>query len=378
MITGSVQTKNGKYYAVINLYDNSGKRKPKWICLNLPVRNNKREALKRLHEILNEYNTKNTIDGNVLVSDYLKRWLFQIKSEVRANTYRGYSGNIKNHIIPYFEKKKINLNELKARHLEDYYSYTLQKGLSATTIKHHHQNISKALNDAVHNEVLKYNVAKNARTPKVEKFKAKFLSQEQTKQLLKLFKGSTIELPVILATYSGMRRSEVLGLKWSYVDLDNNTITVAETLQQNTGGSYTDKPKTDSSYRTLPINDEIRAILIAQKQRQAEYGKLLGDKYEVSDYVCTLLNGKAIQPNYLTKQFHKLIATSDLPNIRFHDLRHSVASNLIACGISVVEVAEWLGHSSSTTTLDFYAHADLNSKLLIAKQMQSIMTNDST
>lgn len=372
MATGSVQAKNGKYYAVLNLYDSSGKRKLKWISLDLPVRNNKREATKRLIELCNKYD--NSLNCDVLVCDYFKQWLIQIEKEVRANTYRGYCSNMNNHIIPYFENKKIKLRNLKAKQLEDYYSTLIDKGLSPTTVKHHHQNISKALNDAVRDEIINRNVATTTRVPKVEKYKAKFLSPLQIEQLVQTVKGDVIELPVILAVYSGMRRSEVLGLKWSCIDFENKTITVAETLQQNTGGSYADKPKTDSSYRVLPISDEICKMLAVQKKRQKEYSEMLKDAYEVSDYVCTWNNGKVIEPNYLTKRFHKLIVASDLPHIRFHDLRHSVASNLITKGFSVVEVAEWLGHSSSTTTLDFYAHADLKSKRLIAEQMQNILT----
>ena len=121
--------------------------------------------------------------------------------------------------------------------------------------------------------------------------------------MLILVKGNVIELPVQLSAVYGFRRSEVLGLKWQYIDLDRRTITVAETLQQNVGGSYTDKPKTESSYRTLPMTDKVFEILQKQKRQQEERTDIMGDYYFKSDYVCTWADGKVIQPNYLTKQF---------------------------------------------------------------------------
>ena len=114
-------------------------------------------------------------------------------------------------------------------------------------------------------------------------------------------------------------------------------------------------------------------MLQAHKQEQAKMKELLKDEYINSDYVCTWKNGRVIEPNYLTRVFHKVISESDLPTIRLHDLRHSVASNLLNMGFTVVQVAEWLGHSSSTTTLNFYAHVDKKSKLNIANALEKVI-----
>ena len=115
---------------------------------------------------------------------------------------------------------------------------------------------------------------------------------------------------------------------------------IAETLQQNTGGNYIDAPKTNSSYRTLPMTDEVYRLLLDKRKSQDENRELLKSGYKESDYVCTLLDGTVISPNYLSKEFHKIIAKSDLPQVRLHDLRHSTASNLLAKGFSVVQVQE--------------------------------------
>ena len=381
MVTGSVQIKDGKYYAVLNLKNENGKRKQKWISTGLLIRGNKKKAEKFLSEKIAEYDKKNVKYSDLTVAEYFENWLSEIKSEVKPNTYRNYHANMVNHIIPYFKNKGILLQDLKPQHLEDYYNSKLQsnsklnsaEALSRTTIKHHHQNISKALSDAVRKEVMYYNPATSARTPKAEKFKAEFLNQSQVNEMLVLFKDSVIYIPILLASVYGLRRSEVLGLQWKNIDFVNKSIHIVQTLQQNTGGSYLDTTKTESSNRTLPMTNDIYNVLDKHKAEQESRQNLMGNYYIASDFVCTWNNGKVISPNYLTKTFHSIISKSSLPDIRFHDLRHSAASNLLEMGFSVVQVADWLGHSSSTTTLNFYAHVDKKSKLNIANALEKVI-----
>ena len=381
-ITGSIQEKNGRYHMVINMPTENGKTKPKWESTGLTVRGNKKQAVKMLNNRLAELNKYNLPYCKITVADYFKQWLQQIESEVRKTTYRSYYGNMTNHIIPYFEQKKTLLQDLKPYQLEDYYKNKLQanskinsaEALSATTIKHHHQNISKALNDALRRGLIYSNPATAARVPKAEKYRAEYLEPKQIDDMLILFRGNVIELPVMLCAVYGFRRSEVLGLRWCNVNFDKRTITIAETLQQNTGGNYTDKPKTESSYRTLPMTESVYNILNEHKALQDERRALMGDYYVSNDYVCTWNNGEVITPNYLTRTFHSVISKSSLPQIRLHDLRHSVASNLIANGMSIVDVQEWLGHANASTTLDVYSHACKSSKDNIANAIEQMIT----
>ena len=367
MITGNLQTKNNKFYVVLNLKDKNGKRKQKWINTGLSVRGNKKKAEQILNDIIAEYERKAEEEPSVMAADYFREWLVEIKDKVKPNTYRSYNGNMVNHIIPYFEEKGIALQDLTAKDLDDFYDFKRKsKSLSGTTIKHFHQNISKALADAVHDGKIPYNPAKATQAPKAKKFRAKFLNDSQLNELVQLFKGSVIELPVILCSTYGFRRSEALGLKWEYVDFEKRELTIAETLQQNTGGNYTDTPKTEESYRTMPMIDDIYDILSKHKEEQESRCRLMGEYYTKSDFVCTWNDGKVISPNYMTKTFHAVIQKSNLPQIRLHDLRHSVASNLLSKGFSAVQVAEWMGHSTPATTLNFYAHADKKSKNEIA------------
>ena len=316
------------------------------------------------------------------VAEYFTAWLDKIKDKVRPNTYRSYNGNMINHIIPYFKSKKLKLQELVISDINDYFEYMCEyTNLSNTTLKHHKQNISKALADAIDKGYISINPATGAKIPTLSKkvdFEVKFLNNSQLTELRKLFKDTKIALPVILCSIYGMRRSEVLGLKWCNVDFENSRIYIRETLQQSTkklsgDSNFTAPTKTESSERALPITKKAKELLLAQYELQQANKTLLKDSYVYSDYVCTFDDGNVISPNFLSKKFHKVLANSDLPLIRLHDLRHSVASNLLAMGFSIVQVAEWLGHSDSRITLKYYAHADITSKKDIGNALDDVV-----
>ena len=373
-ITGNIYQKNGKWYVILNLQDINGKRKQKWINTGLSIRGNKKKAEAFLEQQIEKF-SENSIDGiDILFADYIEKWLPKIENEVRPNTFRTYNMIMHNHVIPYFRKKGIKLQKLCPINLEDYYKVKVKEGLSKTTVKHHHQVISKALSDARRDKLIVHNPASAAKSPTPNNFEASFLTPQQLEQLLILVKGSVIELPVQLCSIYGFRRSEVLGLKWSHIDLDERILTVAETLQQHTGGCYVDEPKTDKSFRTLPLTEQAFDLLTAQKEKQTERARIMGSFYCQSDYVCTWPDGRVIMPNYLTKNFHKILKDSNLPMVRLHDLRHSTASNLIDENMSIVRVSNWLGHSSPTTTLNYYSHINQKQKKEIASVIDKMMS----
>ena len=377
----TVTQKNDRWYAIINVHDEHGKRKQKWICTDLPSKKgkaNKKQAQKIADQLQEEYDKKKTPYTNITVAAYFTEWLKQAATEVRPKTFSTYRGDMVNHIIPYFEEKKILLQDLKTVDLEDYYRSKLQPdsrldgsgALSAQTIKHHHQHISKALNDAVRRGLILANPATVARTPKVTRFKSEYLNPEQVGEVLRLFAGNTAELPITLCALYGFRRSEAIGLQWKNVDFQQRLITVAATMQQGSGGCYLAEPKTESSYRTLPMMDSIYRILSEQRERQKRNRAILGAGYIDSDFVCTWEDGRLINPDYVTREFHRVIKESELPTIRLHDLRHCVASNLLNNGYSPTDVAAWLGHSSPNTTFGYYAHASKASKENISNAVQ--------
>ena len=173
-----------------------------------------------------------------------------------------------------------------------------------------------------------------------------------------------------LAAYYGLRRSEVLGIRWSAIDDEKGTLSinhkVTEGMVDGRHQIYTeDKLKTKSSFRTLPLIPAVRALLDEQRARQEEYRRLFKKSYctEYLDYVCTDEMGRLFRPNYITDHFKLLLKQHGLRHIRFHDLRHSCASLLLSQGIPMKQIQEWLGHSTFATTADIYSHLDFNSKL---------------
>ena len=377
----TIVNRNKKWYAIINVLDEHGQRKQKWICTDLPSKNgkaNKTAAKKIANQLQEEYDKKETPCTTITVAAYFKEWLMQAAAEVRPKTYSAYRGNMENHIIPYFEEKKILLQDLKAVDLEDYYRVKSQPGsrldangvLSATTIKHHHQNMSKALNDAVRRGLILANPATVARTPKAPQYRPRYLNPEEVAYVLNLFNGHPAELPVILCALYGFRRSEVIGLQWKSIDFQNRSITVSVTMQQEGRNCYLAETKTESSYRTLPLIDKVYNLLLEQKARQERNRRLLGQLYIESDLICTWNDGRLIQPDYVTKSFKKVVRKNNLPTVRLHDLRHSVASNLINNSQSITDVSAWLGHSTPVTTMGYYAHASKAAKQNISNAVQ--------
>lgn len=378
--TGNLVVKNGYWHARLLIKTEDGEYKQIWRTTKLPVKNNKRKAKAFLQELIDAYNSENgCFYSNMTVAEYFTLWLKIIKEEVRANTYRTYKGNMENHIIPYFQEKGIRLQELKPCDLSEFYmvkhttnsKMKKDEALSSTTIQHFHQNISKALNDAVERGYINYNPDVASKRPKIKNYNASFLNQKQIQVLLNLLEGSLIYLPVLICSIYGMRRSEVLGIKWCNVDFVNNTIHIYETLQQSTkaltgDSNYTDDPKNKCSKRTMPLIPLIREKLLAQKQWQLSNKKEYEELYIESDYVFTLENGAVIKPNYLSKNFRKFADKAGFERVRFHDLRHSVASNLLNKGFSYVQTADWLGHSTPSTTFRYYAHVDKSSRMAIA------------
>ncbi len=241
-VSGSLQVKDGKYYAVLSLRTNEltkkGKIKyrTKWISTGFEVKGNKKRAKEFLNEKCREYSKRNVDYCDMYFADYMVEWLDEIEPEIRANTYRGYSGNVGNHIVPYFYPRRIKIQELEVSDLEDFYKYLVfeksksdgSEPLSPTTITHIHRCISKALNDAARKGIITVNVATLARKPHSVKFKSQYLNERQVNELLKTVKDTPIEVPVTICAVFGLRRGEVLGLKWKAVDMENRTITISE------------------------------------------------------------------------------------------------------------------------------------------------------
>lgn len=313
-------------------------------------------------------------DVQILFTDFLLEWLEMMKNCVEFTTYAAYSDCIKNRINPYFEEKKIFLKELTPKHIQDYYRHELiERGLSASTVIHRHANIRKALQHALKLGLVDYNPADRIERPKKEKFVGSIYNKNELDSLFSVVKGERIELAVILGSFYGLRRSEIVGLKWNAINFEKKTLTIKHTVTEvkMDGKVVTvakDRTKTKSSYRTLPLVAPFEELLNRLKVEQELNQKVCGKAYckDYMDYIYVNEIGVRIKPNYVTQHFVRVLKKNSLKRIRFHDLRHSCASLLYASGVSLKEIQEWLGHSDISTTSNIYTHLDFSSKVACA------------
>lgn len=379
MIAGHLQEKQGYFYAVLSYKDENDKRKTKWIPTGYPVKGNKKKA----QEFLNEQRMNFEIpaaeeprdDADISFADYLAKWLQIARSTIALTTYSSYSGLIDSAIDPWFRKTSVTLKELNARHIQDFYSAMLAK-VKPNTVIHYHAVIHRALKYAVRTDLIATNPADKVDRPRKNDFTASFYSKEEMNQLFAACEGTLIEVPVKMAAFYGLRRSEVMGLKWDAIDFMKGTVSIRHTVTScMVDGKTTivarDSTKTKSSRRTLPLVPPIRKLLLKAQAQQAENRRLCGNCYctDYDGYICINEMGERFNPSVFSTQFRKLLEKNGLRHIRFHDLRHSCASLLLANNVSMKQIQEWLGHSDFSTTANIYAHMDPRSKISCAKAM---------
>ena len=244
-------------------------------------------------------------------------------------------------------------------------SYLRNAGLKGSTGQRYHGVLHKAFKDAVKRRIIPSHPVDQANRPRKEQFIAAYYNAEEVKQLLELVKDDEIYIPILLAAYYGLRRSEVIGLKWSAVDFTENTLTVRHTVHSTEEGIIAkDRLKTKSSYRTLTLEPFVRGELLKHREKQEQMKKVMRSAYskEYTDYVCVDALGKLYDPDFVTGHFGQLLKKHNLKKIRFHDLRHSCASVLLAQGVPMKQIQEWLGHSDMSTTANIYSHLDAVTK----------------
>ena len=392
MITGSLQKKKGLYYAVLNLYDDYGKRKPKWIPTGYTIKGNKKKAEEKLEQFKIEYEQKSKIQlrdpniydkyKNILFCDYMLEWLEKQKGKVEQTTYIGYEQVIKGRLYKYFKAKKIKLVDLKPKHIQDFFDLLFSEGLSGNTIKHYRANISKALKSAVITEIIDSNPATKLEPIKVKEYTADYYTQDELLNLMEIIETTPIELPVIIAGVYGLRREEVIGIKWNAIDFKDKTLTIRHTVGRGkidgvTQFIFKDRSKSDSGYRTLPLFDFIADLLKEYKNKYEENKKFYGNTYcnDYKDYICLMENGELMKPGYVTQTFSKILDNNHLRHIRLHDLRHSCGTLLVRNSVPLKDIQIWLGHSNFQTTLR-YAHADVENKRISANVIENKLALD--
>ncbi|MBR4336323.1 MAG: site-specific integrase [Clostridia bacterium] len=378
----SLKIKGDRYYAVIN-YKERSEYKQKWIALGLPAKNNKRKAEEMLEEIKREYSDGYQAPaGDMMFTSYIKRWLASKKPCVELSTWEGYQIYAERHIIPYFDPLRLSLREVKPRDIQAYYQYKYTQGrldgkeggLSIPSIRKHAIVIKEVFDDAVLEDLVLRNPAVGVRMPakNTSTRERVFLTEESANELLRAFEGHPLQPLVYVALYYGLRRSEVLGLRWSAIDFDHDKISINHTVVKNKTIVRKDTTKTQCSFHTYLLIKDVKDVLLRRleevHQREAE----LGGTYTKTDYVFTWDDGRLLRPDYITKAFQKVLEQHGIPHMRFHDLRHSTASVLYDKGWDLKDIQIWMRHSSIDVTSDIYTHITANRKSKMAQTLNSL------
>ena len=375
LLPGRIRKKDGYYHLIIDTIHPITKEKIRHsestklkVIEERKRKNSKNEdeakyRLKLFREKWSKFyfsDSKNEVE-DIYFTDYLKQWLNSIKAGLEPNTVRGYTMNIERKIIPYFEPKKFLLSELKAKHIQEFYTYCLnEEKLNPNTVIRYHANIRKCLQTALKQELVTSNQADLVDKPKKRKYIAKVLLPDEIFEILSYIKGTHLELPTFFSIYYGLRRSETAGLLWSNIDFKNKKITIGNSLIEGEKRELINrkKLKTKSSYRTIELIPEVEKFLLNLKERQNYFKDMFKGSYNKKylDNICVKENGELIKLDYITKKFKEITKKLGYKNVHFHCLRHSFSTNMYNGGMDMKELQAWLGHSSISTTMDTYSH----------------------
>lgn len=363
---GSLIIKGNYYYAKFRV---NGKQK--MLATKVPVKgNNKRKAERVLKELIAKYEGLNLENENVLFTAFLDKWLQSVKPILKPATWESYDKTVNGKIKPYFEQKNYRFREMKPEIFTEYFVYLATEGksngkggLSYKTVKNIRGVLSSAYEYAIENSYIKDNPVLKSRMPSFAhsiKSDVPEYSAEQVRKLLLYAKEheSHIYIFLLLALYTGLRKGELLALTWEDIDYDKKLLNVnkSRTGSRKNVTMQITTPKTKSSNRKIPINDFVIGELKAEKQRQEDYAKLLGNGYNKSHsfIVRTVLGKPYVNLSAINRVVNRLTEKAGLPHCTIHGFRHSVASILDDNGVPIQDISVLLGHESVQTTEKIY------------------------
>ena len=334
-----------------------GKRRRKWHSF----RGTKSAAQAEMAKILHQMQTGDYVEGSrETLESFLHRWLVSSESRVSGKTLERYREIVETQIIPVLGS--IKLTKLHPSQVLEAYSHWLQNGrrdgkggLSAQTVLHHHRLLHKALSQAVKWQLVARNVMDAVDAPTVEKHEMRALDETEVAALLDAANGDRLAAPVYTAAVTGLRRGELVGLKWADIDWEAAQLAVRRSVEETRKGVRF-KPTKSKQARTVQLS--VHALEVLRKHRVAQGRERLkvGPKYNVLDLVFPREDGSVWEPESFGKAFVNLVKRAKLGHVRLHDLRHSCASILLKAGVHVKVVSERLGHSTIAITLDLYSH----------------------
>jgi integrase len=367
------------YTIVINMGIDpaTGKYKQQWYS----VKGTKKEAEKKLAELLHQLDKGIFIKPDkITVAEFLERWLKDsVSMNVAPRTAEGYEHIVRQHLIPGLGS--IPLTQLKPEHLQRYYAEKLvggrrdgKGGLSARTVRHHHVTLHTALGVAVKMDLIGRNAADAVTPPRYQRKEFQILSENDMRRVLEYAKNTPYYALYFLALFTGMRRSEILGLRWGDVDFIFTQISVVRSLHHLRNGQFIFRqPKTAKSRRLIALSPAAALALNEHRKNQETICKHIGKELSDDDLVFCQNEGGPLLPDTVTRAWVRMMDKLGLKGVRLHDLRHSHASQLLKQGIHPKIVQERLGHSSISVTLDTYSHVAPGLQRAAAERFDEVM-----
>jgi len=367
---GSIyQRADGRWAGVLDLGWKDGKRRRKTVYAK--TRN---EAARKLRRTQQAHDAGlPIIDERTTVEDYLQWWLLEAAATtVRATTLASYESKVRCHIVP--SVGKVRLAKLNATHVQKLITDKLQSGLSPRTVQYIHAILRRALGQAEKWGLVAKNVAKLVDAPRVTRQEVRYLSRSEAQRFLDVAANNRLYALYAVAVGLGLRQGEALGLRWEHIDLDEHRLHVKQQLQRINGQFEFVTPKSAKSSRSLPIPEVCAKALRAHRAHQLEERLAAGDRWREHDLVFTTTIGTPIDARNLTRGFKKICAETGIEDLRFHDLRHTCATILLAQDVPTRVVMEILGHSQMSLTTDTYQHVLPELKQEAANQIDNVFS----
>lgn len=376
--------RGGWYHCIISFYAEPNKRKQKSIALGLKTKGNKRRAEEKCRELLAEWEKRLSLNKSEMpFVDFLKEWLEHHKNNIASTSYSEYKNIIYRIIVPYFEEheKGLTLFDLQPQHIQVFYSYRMREhNTGARTIVKYNAVIHRALDYALRMKHIETNPADSVELPKVMDHRANFYSADELRTLIDKSTGTPLETVIRLAAWFGLRRGEILGLRWSSIDFDRKILSVTGTIKDKSdSGSkayYSNLAKTKSSIRSFPMTDEMVIYLKNLKAQQDQNRAMMNYNHAWNDFVCVRSNGDLLRPGYVTQMFPQLCEECGLRKLKLHELRHTNISLLLSEGASMKELQMWAGHSNFNITANTYAHVQAGGKIKLTNSISAILGQD--
>jgi integrase len=348
----------GHWAIVIDVRDPAaGKRKQRWHSF----KGTKREAQRECARLISELDKGTAVEpSRMTVAAFLERWIEHMEGQVSPRSHERYAEIARNNLVPLLGG--LVLTKLRPEQISQAYAKALTSGrrdgsggLSPRTVTHMHRVLREALQQAVQWQMLARNPADAVKPPKVEHKEMSVLDMDATVKLIEVARPHRIFVPILLGVLCGLRRGEIAALRWRSVKLELGQLTVCASVEQTRAGCREKETKSGRA-RTVALPASLVEELRRHRARQAEELLLLGVPLTDDHHVVMQADGTALHPHSLTQAFARFMADRAFKRVRFHDLRHSHATHLLAAGIHPKIASERLGHSKIGITLDLYSH----------------------